>query len=101
MSSMFACKDRSKNCQSFLSSDLGEIIEHLRRDHKPHDIKRPHALGVSDSHEHLWYCFACRGKLGEDHRSYDSDQAMWQHIKQCHEWLTDIVPEFEASYDEY
>ena len=26
---------------------------------------------------------------------------MWQHIKQCHEWLTHIVPEFEASYDDY
>jgi hypothetical protein len=42
---------------------------HLRRDHEPYHIKRPHAVGVSDSHGHVWYCHACEGKLGQDHRS--------------------------------
>jgi hypothetical protein len=98
MSTSLACKSKSSRCQSFCSADLGETIEHLRRDHQPSNIKRPQALGVSDSHGHVWYCHACKGKLGQDHRSYDSDQAMWDHVNQCHEhWLEDFYPSDDSS----
>jgi hypothetical protein len=47
---------------------------------------------------HVWYCHACEGRLGQDHRSYDSDRAMWGHLNQCHaDWLGDFLPGDEAT----
>ena len=97
MSPTLGCKGTAKRCRPFTSDDLGEAIEHLRRDHEPYHIKRPPAVGVSDSHGHVWYCYACEGKLGQDHMSYDSDRAMWDHLKQCHDqWLVDFLSGDEA-----
>jgi hypothetical protein len=96
MSPILACKLPSKKSQFWLSQDLGEVIEHLRRNHQPSNIKRPQALGVSTSHGHLWYCFGCGGRYGKDHKSFDSDRDMWEHISKCHDhWLEDIIVEYE------
>jgi hypothetical protein len=93
-----ACKCKFKRCQSFSSADLGEVIEHLRRDHEPSEIKRPHALGVSDSHGHVWYCFGCATRYSKDHKSFDSDHAMWSHLGRYHtNWLENIIPEDEKA----
>ena len=100
------CKSSSTHHHSFSSSNLGGILEHLRREHQPYNIKRPNPLGVSDAHGHLWgcssgvrdsdgnlwYCFACTGAYGKDHKSFGSDHATWSHLQQCHgHWLKDIV----------
>ena len=100
------CKSSSTHYHSFSSSNLGGILEHLRREHQPYNIKRPNPLGVSDAHGHLWgcssgvrdsdgnlwYCFACTGAYGKGYKSFGSDHAMWSHLQQCHgHWLKDIV----------
>jgi hypothetical protein len=98
----FTCKSKSPKCQTFASADLGQVIEHFRREHHPHSVKRPNALGVADSHGHLWYCFWCVGAYGKDHKSFGSDQAMWNHLNQCHDhWLAaNIIPEDEKPDDD-
>ena len=73
--------------------DLGQTIEHLRGNHGPIFIRRPSALGVSDTRGLVWYCFYCSGKL-KDHRSFGSDRAMWDHLNICHNAaLDDLVLE--------
>ena len=67
-------------CNEF--DDLDEAIEHLRKCHH-WDIRRPHAIGESDSHGHCWYCFSCCTNW-KDHRSYSSSQGMRQHLNSCH-----------------
>ena len=97
MAPSFGCKGKDKRCQPFSSDGLGEVIEHLRREHEPNNVKRPNALGIPDSHGHLWYCFGCTGAYGKDHKSFGSDRGMWDHLNQCHShWLVDIVPADEA-----
>jgi hypothetical protein len=97
----YACKAKFPKCKTFSSSNLAEVIEHVRREHEPHNVKRPNALGSPDSHGHLWYYFWCTGAYGKDHRSFGSDQAMWNHLQQYHDhWLADIVPEDEKPEDD-
>jgi hypothetical protein len=65
---------------------LQGAIEHLRRFHVSF-INRPGRPGEIDTHDHMWYCFDCRSAF-KDHRSYNSDTAMWSHLTDSH---SDIV----------
>lgn len=63
-------------------ADVGEAIKHLRAKHVGF-IGRPGRLEEMDTHGHCWYCFDC-GSLLKDHRSFNSDDAMWSHLKDRH-----------------
>lgn len=78
-------------CRQFFSDRLAEVIEHLRSVHRVQFVKRPHALGTPDSYGNLWYCFACVGRLGQDHRSFRSDKAMWDHLNSLHDCSLDNI----------
>jgi hypothetical protein len=69
-----------QNCDGRYLWDLGQVIDHLRGVHGWRFIRRPYALGFSDSHGHLWYCFGCDTKLGKGHKSFRSDKAIWDHL---------------------
>ena len=64
-----------------------DVIEHLRKKkcfkYAPVDIRRPNALGEEDSHGNVWYCFSCTTSR-KDHRSFQSEEAMLQHLMACH-----------------
>lgn len=60
-----------------------EIVEHIRKKHSFTGIRRPHAVGVPDSHNHIWYCFDCETDL-KYHRSFDTHWAMLQHLRDLH-----------------
>merc|ERR1711934_277485 len=64
--------------------EMGEAIEHLRVKHVSF-IRRPGRLGKTDTHGHYWYCFEC-GSGQKDHRSFNSDEAMWSHLKDRHSY---------------
>ena len=71
-------------CTNYGISPWGfdEVVEHMRGAHSNYDwIRRPNVI---DNHGHLWYCFRCKGKSAQDHRSYDSGRAMWNHIRDQH-----------------
>jgi hypothetical protein len=68
-------------------TDMMQAIEHLRAKHVDF-IKRPGRLGQMDAHGHCWYCFDCGTEL-KDHRSFDSDEAMWGHLKSKHRHTMD------------
>jgi hypothetical protein len=85
----YGCADA--RCQHFYTEDLSGVIEHVRRAHNDGLLKRPHALGTPDTHGHLWYCFECDSRSGNDHSSYDSDQAMWDHLSRCHEYCVSTI----------
>jgi hypothetical protein len=93
MSPLYTCNDQL--CQDDLGLySLGEVIDHLRAKHKLSFIQRPQGLGVSDSHGNMWYCFHCWDKTGKDHKSFRSDQAMWDHLNAKHDYQLDgIKPE--------
>lgn len=59
-----------------------DLIEHIRKHHASF-IGRPGHPGIADSYGHIWYCFNCERSL-KDHRSFNSDKAMLDHLKQCH-----------------
>ncbi|KAE8135277.1 hypothetical protein BDV38DRAFT_252924 [Aspergillus pseudotamarii] len=63
-----------------------DVNEHLRKQHTSF-IKRPARLGIPDSHGHLWYCFGCESQFN-DHRSYGSDKAMFDHLRRSHSDVT-------------
>lgn len=90
MSQLFACKDQLCEDDQGLHS-LGEAIEHLRTKHKLCFIRRPHSLGLSDSHGHVWYCFQCGTKTGKDYRSFQSHKAMWDHLNDRHNYQLDKI----------
>ncbi|KAL4778454.1 hypothetical protein BJX76DRAFT_343143 [Aspergillus varians] len=69
---------------------LDKAIEHLRRHHASF-IRRPGRLGAADSHGHIWYCMDCESRYLNDHRSFDSDGAMWKHLTACHPFISDCV----------
>ena len=69
--------------------DTREAIEHLRRFHVDF-IKRPGRPGEIDAHNHMWYCFECSSGF-KDHRSYDSDKAMWAHLRHHHNDSVDCI----------
>ncbi|KAE8346203.1 hypothetical protein BDV24DRAFT_124458 [Aspergillus arachidicola] len=66
-----------------------DVNEHLRKHHAGF-IWRPASLGIPDSHGHLWYCFGCESQFN-DHRSYNSDNAMFDHLRQRHADVTDSI----------
>ena len=83
---MWVCTDCPNPTCSLCSEkfcDLEYAIEHVRK-HHDRNIKRPAgAVGDSDSHGRVWYCFGCETDR-KDHRSYNSSEAMYQHLKDCH-----------------
>jgi hypothetical protein len=95
--SLYACKDQlCQNNQDLYS--VGEIIEHLRKKHKLLFIQRPNSLGIADSHGHVWYCFDCETKWGKDHRSFQSDKAMWHHLNDRHDYQLDKIKAIGTQY---
>ena len=58
-----------------------ELAKHVRKKHNA-DIRTTGAS--SDNHGHFWHCFSCKGKSGKDHRSFDSDQAVFDHLRTMH-----------------
>jgi hypothetical protein len=91
MSKSYSCNDQG--CKGSFLFDLGDVIDHLRFRHSMPFICRPHGSGTPDGHGNLWYCFQCNTKPGRDHRSFQSDEAMWNHLHACHkhEFKFDIV----------
>ncbi|CZT46371.1 uncharacterized protein RSE6_06789 [Rhynchosporium secalis] len=79
---------RARTCRSEEFETLGKFIEHLRSRHVP-GIIRPNTLGIMDRHGHVWYCFQCEGRGGKDHRSFQSDNAMWDHLNSKHDHQID------------
>lgn len=67
--------------------DTGEAIEHLRAKHVTF-IGRPGRLGQTDTHGHCWYCFDCESDW-KDHRSFNSNESMWRHLKDKHSYIAD------------
>lgn len=90
MSYLYTCEDQlCWEDQGLLS--LSETIEHLRTKHRLSFIRRPNSLGTSDSHGHVWYCFNCETDIGKDHRSFQSNKAMWDHLNDCHNYQLDNI----------
>jgi len=84
MPQLYSCEDQL--CQYDQDLDSHDVlIEHLRKKHKLSFIKRPYGLGSPDRHGHVWYCFRCETKTGKDHRRFQSDKAMWEHLNRCHD----------------
>lgn len=71
---------------------IREAIEHIRAKHVGF-IRRPGRPGECDTHGHTWYCFDCESRAFSDHRSYDSDRAMWNHLKDRHIGIFDYIVE--------
>ena len=66
---------------------LGDVIENCRRSN-PSSIRRPHSVGVQDTHGHIWYCFKCQ-TYPKNHRSFNSHKEMHAHITKTHsEWIS-------------
>jgi hypothetical protein len=93
MSQSYMCTDQ--RCYELSLWNKGEVIEHVRTTHREKWIIRPAALGVSDSHGRLWYCFNCETRLGKDHRSFQSDEAMWSHLNDCHDSVLDMISKMD------
>ena len=64
---------------------IDEIATHLHKHHQV-DIRLAGCVEETDSHGHYWYCFTCNSKSGNDHRSFDSDQALFDHLRDVH-WI--------------
>ena len=62
---------------------IHDIGTHLRKYHRV-DIRLAGCLEETNSHGHYWYCFSCNSKSGNDHRSFDSDQALFDHLRTVH-----------------
>lgn len=69
--------------------DIREAIDHVRRFHASF-IKRPGRAGEIDAHNHMWYCFYCSTSI-KDHRSYDSDNAIWTHLRHNHDSIVNYI----------
>lgn len=70
--------------------DRRAVIEHIRGSHVSF-IRRPGRPGEFDTHGHIWYCFDCESRNFNDHRSYNSDNAMWGHLTQAHNYVFDSI----------
>jgi hypothetical protein len=69
---------RSPPDNSFASAS--KLAKHIRNKHGV-DMR---CTGQScDSHGHVWYCFKCETLL-KDHRSFNSDNAAFDHVLDCH-----------------
>lgn len=92
----WTCIDHGKDLKG-----IQQTIEHVRRYHASF-IRRPGRLGDFDTHGHMWYCFDCESRTLNDHRSYDSDRAMWNHLQQSHTTVVDcIMDSFNFSHKEF
>ena len=83
-------------CEHQLCQDDQYLCGLLRKKHKLPFIIRPNGLGDSDGHGHVWYCFDCGTKMGKNHKSFGSGEAMWDHLNSCHNYdyeLDKIKPE--------
>ena len=69
---------------------IDEIATHLHKHHHV-DIRLAGCVEETDSHGHYWYCFTCNSKSGNDHRSFDSDQALFDHLRDVHGILMRIA----------
>ncbi|PGH30874.1 hypothetical protein GX50_06375 [[Emmonsia] crescens] len=85
MDALYTCTEHEIVCMA-----LDGVVEHLRAYHTQL-IKRPGALGVQDSHGHMWYCFICDSDPFKDHRSYNSHTAMWAHLQHKHSSILDSI----------
>lgn len=81
----FTCAEHGNNFR-----DQRAVIEHIRGSHVSF-IRRPGRPGESDTHGHTWYCFDCESRNFNDHGSYDSDNAMWGHLAQAHNYVFDNI----------
>jgi len=89
MSQWYFCKDQ--RCQNDIDG-LGAVIEHLRKKHVSYIRLPPGGLGAPDRHRHVWYCFRCEDhKTGKDHKSFNSDEAMWAHLKSHYDSELDYI----------
>lgn len=71
--------------------DIVNLLEAVRRA-APSKLKRPAAIGVADTYKHMWYCFGDTCELPhKNYRSFDSHQAMLQHLKARHQYLLEFV----------
>ena len=78
---MYDCKDCSKVCTDAEFQSEYDLAKHLR---KHHGVDIHTSSYETDSHGHSWYCFSCNSKSGKDHRSFDSDQALFDHLRTVH-----------------
>ena len=104
---MYDCKDCSKVCtdaeaeadmMGFFTSNtilpeyefhsVYDIAKHLR---KKHGVDIHTTTYDVDAHGHSWYCFSCNSKSGKNHRSFDSDQALFDHLRDVHGILMRIA----------
>ena len=81
---LYTCTEHDQDFRT-----LADVLEHLRKRHASL-IRRPASLGIPDSHGHLWYCFYCESDFN-DHRSYNSDKAMFDHLRRRHSDVTDSI----------
>eukprot|EP00979_Chaetoceros_neogracilis_P018425 scaffold10589_cov224-Chaetoceros_neogracile.AAC.2 len=88
------------NYPSTIIDNTRDAIDHVRAHHN-NDIRRPGAIGCSDSHNHLWYCFDCETNW-KDHRCFNSHEAMLSHLVACHGkcivHINEIVDKLDGSY---
>ncbi|KAL2814017.1 hypothetical protein BJX63DRAFT_207251 [Aspergillus granulosus] len=82
----YMCTDHR---QDFWGMD--QAIEHVRRRHS-NFIDRAGRLGARDTHGHIWYCHQCQSR-NKPHRSFDSDDAMWRHLKARHSFIMESLIE--------
>lgn len=80
-----ACVACTENGKSETIFGLMDMLNHIRRCYRHRvDLRHSNHLGEEDAHGHLWYCFSCEDKTGKDHRSFDSHQAMYDHLTAVH-----------------
>ena len=72
-------------------------VEAVRKEH-PHDIRRPAALGYTDSHGHVWYCFMCQNHT-KNHQSFDYHQDMLAHLRDWHSELMDKDDDIASQFN--
>lgn len=96
---------KAPGCQKFCTKYLGEVIQHLRTKHDERQFikRRPGPLTSDDPHGEgggVWYCVKCGGHPGEKYRSFDSHQALWNHLRLFHAIVTDKIVDYEEILEE-
>ena len=79
---------------------VADAIEHIRKCSSGMDIRRPGALYDEDSHGNMWYCFSC-SKGHKDHRSFQTNEAMRQHLSDVHRHAFNMVELLPDSFFDY
>lgn len=83
MAPSYTCKHETPSCQQFRSASLNEALDHLSKHDSHKFLNFSKFLPVPDSRGNIWYCYACERKSGRKHRSFRSDQAVWDHLVAC------------------